>query len=142
MQGDDSPAAVRLHAERHGTCSARASGPRSTPERACFTTCLEATLTWAAREVLLYLAVASPSSSRSRSPGPSASPSPVLSRARSESAAATFGSPDPRPGTAPGSARGGGTARSSDRWSPVVRRVRRQRDVGFAGHASLEQRQG
>jgi hypothetical protein len=63
MQGDDSPAAVRLHAERHGTRSARAGEPRSTTERACFTTCLEATPTCAAREVTLYLAVASPSSS-------------------------------------------------------------------------------
>jgi hypothetical protein len=56
-QGDASPAAVRLHAERHGTCSARAGEPRSTPEWACFTTCPEATLTCAAREVTLYLAV-------------------------------------------------------------------------------------
>jgi hypothetical protein len=57
-------AAVQLHAERHGTCNARAGEPRSIPERACFTTCPDATLTCAAREVTLYLAVASPSSSR------------------------------------------------------------------------------
>jgi hypothetical protein len=73
MQGDDSPAAVRLHAERHGTCTARAGEPRSTTERACFTTCLEATLTCAPREVTLYLAVPSPSSSRLTLPGLTAS---------------------------------------------------------------------
>ena len=95
MQGDDSPAAVRLHAERHGTRSARAGEPRSTTERACFTTCLEATLTCAAREVTFYLAVPSPSSSRPLSSGPSASLSLVLRRARFGSAAATRGSPAP-----------------------------------------------
>jgi hypothetical protein len=58
--GDDSAAAVRPRAERHRTCSARAGEPRSTLERACFTTCRESTPTCAAREVTIYLAVASP----------------------------------------------------------------------------------
>jgi hypothetical protein len=53
-------AALHLHAERHVTCSARAGEPRSTPERACFTTGPDPTLTCAAREVTLYLAVPSP----------------------------------------------------------------------------------
>ena len=59
MQGDDRPAAVRLHAERRRRCSARAGEPRSTPESACFTTCPDAALACAAREVTLYLAVTS-----------------------------------------------------------------------------------
>jgi hypothetical protein len=53
-------AAVRLRAGRHATCSARAGEPRSTPERACFTTCADATLACAAREVTLYLALTLP----------------------------------------------------------------------------------
>ena len=53
-------AAVLLRVERHATCGARAGEPRSTPERACFTTCPGATLVCAAREVTLYLAVTSP----------------------------------------------------------------------------------
>jgi len=58
-QRDDGPCAVPLHAEQHGTCTVRAGEPRSTPERACFTTCPEATLACAAREVTIYLAVTS-----------------------------------------------------------------------------------
>jgi hypothetical protein len=47
------------NAERRGTCTARAREPRSTAERACFTTCPDATLACAAREVTLYLALPS-----------------------------------------------------------------------------------
>jgi hypothetical protein len=60
-------AAVRLRAEQHATCSARAGEPHSTPERACFATCPEATLACVAREVTLYLAL---TSSRLLAPSP------------------------------------------------------------------------
>jgi hypothetical protein len=53
-------AAAPLCRQRHATCSVRASEPRSIPESACFTTCPEATLTCAAREVTFYLALPSP----------------------------------------------------------------------------------
>jgi hypothetical protein len=53
MQGDDSPGCSPAAHERHRMCSARAGEPRSTPERACFTTRPDATLTCAAREVTL-----------------------------------------------------------------------------------------
>jgi hypothetical protein len=74
MQGDAVRAAVQLRVERHGMCSARARESRSTPERVCFTTCPDATLPFAAREVTFYLAVPSPSSSAS----PSLSPHQLL----------------------------------------------------------------
>jgi hypothetical protein len=119
MQGDDSPAALRLHAKRHGTCTARAGEPRSTTERACFTTCLEATPTRAAREVTLYLAVASPSSSGLTFLGLTAGSSSIPARARSGSAAAIPGSPDPCPGTDPGSAH----PRARDRSFPSSSRL-------------------
>jgi hypothetical protein len=45
MQGDDSPGCSPAAHERHRMCSARAGEPRSTPERACFTTRPDATLT-------------------------------------------------------------------------------------------------
>jgi hypothetical protein len=70
-------AAVRLRAEQHATCSARAGEPQSTPERACFATCPEATLACAAREVTLYLAVVSPCPSPC---SPPSNDSPVTDR--------------------------------------------------------------
>src|SRR5207249_698322 len=51
------PARLQSGCTRSDTArgSARAGEPRSTPERACFTTLPEATLTCAARDVTLYL---------------------------------------------------------------------------------------
>jgi len=90
MQGDNGPAAVRLHAEPHGTCTARAREPRSTTERVCFTTCLEATPTCAAREVTLYLAlIFPPLLPTALRPVPLVSSAPALRRARLGSAADT-----------------------------------------------------
>jgi hypothetical protein len=94
--------AVRLHAERHRTCSARARQPRSTPERACFTTCSEATLACAAREVTFYLAVPSPLLSRPALLGPVSGPSSFCHRARSGSAARLASRRDPGPRRAQG----------------------------------------
>jgi hypothetical protein len=71
-------AAVRLRAEQHATCSARAGELRSTPERACFTTCPETALACAVREVTLYLAVPSPLFPRRPPAGPITDPSSVL----------------------------------------------------------------
>ena len=88
-------AAVHLHAERRGTCSARACEPRSTPKRACFTPSPEATLACAAREVKLYLAVPSPSSSRLALPSLTVSSSSVLGRARFRGRRRTLGGPAP-----------------------------------------------
>jgi hypothetical protein len=84
-------AAVRLHAERHGTCSPRAGKPRSTRERPCFTARPKARLACAAREVTLYLAVSSPSSSRPLSSRVLASSSTVLLRVRLRSGVAMVG---------------------------------------------------
>jgi hypothetical protein len=61
--------------------------PRSTPKWACFTTSAAAMPTSAAREVTLYLAVASPSSSRPCSSGPAVSSWLTLHRARRRSSA-------------------------------------------------------
>ena len=68
-RGDYCPDAIWLHAERHRTCRARAGEPRSTPERACFTTSSDVTRTSVACEVKLYLALPSYSSSRLALPG-------------------------------------------------------------------------
>ena len=71
-------ATARQRAERDPTCSTCAGEPRSTPRRACFTTCPKATLVSAASEVKLYLAVPSPRSSRCPPARPITSPSSVL----------------------------------------------------------------
>ena len=51
---------VEQHAQLHRTCAALVGEPRSTAERACLMTAFEAMLTYAAREVTLYLALVSP----------------------------------------------------------------------------------
>lgn len=99
-------AAVRLRAERHATCSARAGEPRSILERACFTTCPDATLTCAAREVTLYLAL---TFSRLLAPSP-ASPMTDCSSIGSGSVTVPPGGPSlgPRPARCLASARPSG----------------------------------
>jgi hypothetical protein len=72
----------RRHVTRPRTCTAAVGKPRSTPEWACFTILFAAITTSAAREVTLYLALASPSSFRPRSSGPAASSSLTLRPAR------------------------------------------------------------
>ena len=86
-RGDCCPGAIWLHAERHRTCRARAGEPRSTPERACFTTSSDVTRTSVACEVKLYLAVPSPLLSRPPLLGPVSGPSSFCHRTRSGSAA-------------------------------------------------------
>ena len=88
---------VRQHAERQRTCGACAGRPRSTPERACFTTSPDATRTSVASEVKLYLAVHSPSFARLALRGLVASSSSVPRGARSGSGADTPGSHGPMP---------------------------------------------
>jgi hypothetical protein len=91
---------TRPHDGRPGVCTFSAGKPRSTPKRACFTTCPATALTCAAREVTFYLALPSPLSPRAPSRAhhlPRLDSAPTLRGAPSGSAAAPPGSPNQRP---------------------------------------------
>jgi hypothetical protein len=97
--------------EPEARCTARAGKPRSTTERACFTTCLEAMPTSAAREVTLYLALTFPPSS----PRPLAGPMTDQSLIRFGSVTVQSGGPPLGPKPSPSLA----SPRSTDeqRWA-------------------------
>src|SRR5439155_19349371 len=117
---------------------ARAGEPRSTPERACFTTCSDATLGCGAGEVTFYLAVPSPSSS--------CVSLPVRSSARHRSSSGSVLSPPP-PRLELAVGLDEPLEHLHDEWPhldrlaarlAVVARVGGQRRVKLAGDSSLE----